>query len=113
MQSEHGEQDRDAADDGERQEDGPPAVHIRLQAAKRWANSRRNGHRHADDAHRHATPVERENREYGDLQNRPHDARADCLKETAEQRERERGAEPCEHRADREHDHRGDDDLAR
>ena len=105
MQAEGGEHNGETANNGEGEEYGAPAIQIGLYAAERGADGRSHGHRHADDAHRHASPCQRENGEHSDLQHRPHHAGAHGLKEAAEERQRERRAEPRQHRAEREHDH--------
>ena len=90
-QQEDGQQHRSRADDGESEEDGTPAVHIRLPAADRRANCRSNGHGDAHCSHSLAAVSDRNGGEYDDLQHWPHHTAAHSLKHAAHNFQRENG----------------------
>ena len=66
MQSEHGRQQRDYANDGHGQEDRAPAVGIGLPAAQGGADGWRHAHGHAHRAHGKPAARQRVNGEHGD-----------------------------------------------
>ena len=105
MQSEHGRHQRDHANHGHGQKDGTPAVRIGLPAAQRGADGRCHTHGHAHRAHRESAARQRINGKHGDLQHRPHHARARGLKHAPEQHPDEARPDPGHQRADREHRH--------
>ena len=112
MQSEHGRQQRDYANDGHGQEDRAPAVGIGLPAAQGGADGWRHAHGHAHRAHGKPAARQRVNGEHGDLQHRPHHARAGSFEHAPDQHPYEVWPQPCQHGAECEHRHRADDDLA-
>lgn len=106
MQAEGGEHNGETANNGEGEEYGAPAIQIGLYAAERGADGPG-----ATAIAMPTMPIAMPRRASGKMENTvicstghitpvPHG-----LKEAAEERQRERRAEPRQHRAEREHDH--------
>lgn len=97
VQPEEGEQDRGHADDCQRHENRTPSVRVGLPPADNRSDGGRDAHRHADGPHGESAAGERVDGEYGNLQDRPHDAGTDGFEDSSEEHDDECRPEPGEY----------------